>query len=197
MFANHKLILLIRAIFILIMVVLLSGCVGEIWTSAKLVYDRHHIYKKLQNMSLSAQAFQLLRRDNLIQDSHSHIELAVFNNDVLLVGQVPTVEIRQELYNRIDKLHGYRRLFKQLQVQMEPPNSLEDSWITAKIRGEILADSDVDPDAFKIITYNQIVYLMGDVQPKQAKIVIGFARQASGVKRVVKLFQYYYLTDKV
>ncbi len=73
---------------------------------------------------------------------------------------------------------------------------MEDNWITTKIRSKILADSTIDPNDFKVVTADQIVYLMGDVIPEQAAKVIHIARTCTGVKRVVKLFKYYNLSDK-
>ena len=72
------------------------------------------------------------------------------------------------------------------------PNTLvEDGWITAKIRIGILQDSSIDPDQFKIVTVDELVYLMGDVIPAQALKVIMISRNCDGVRRVVKLFRYY------
>ena len=48
---------------------------------------------------------------------------------------------------------------------------------------------------FKVVTSERIVYLMGDVIPAEAARVIYFARTCEGVKRVVKLFKYYNLSD--
>jgi len=174
---------------------LLTACVGEIWTSANLVYDRHHVYKKIHDMALSARTFRLLREDNLILDTHSHVEVAVLNGDVLVVGQVPGLAVREQLYQRLDTLKGYRRLFKQIEIQKCSPNALQDSWITTQIRSKILADADINPDAFKIVTFHQIVYLMGDVIPEQAKKVIQMSRGIPGVVRVVTLFKYYHLSN--
>ena len=72
---------------------------------------------------------------------------------------------------------------------------LQDDWISASIRAKIIADSSINPKDFNIITSSQVVYLMGDVIPAEADRVIQIARQCAGVKRVVKLFKYYNLSD--
>ena len=124
------------------------------------------------------------------------IDLATFNGDILMAGHVPTSALRDEAQTRIARIPGYRRLFNQLSVESATNNAILDSWITAKIRSGILANAEIDPDQFKIVTSDRIVYLMGDVIPAQARKVIYIARKCAGVKRVVKLLKYYNLSDK-
>ncbi len=175
---------------------LLPGCLSDVWTGANLVYDRHNVYIKLNDFQLNANASRALYHDTVFKHDDCSIDLAVFNRDVLLVGRVPTEALRQEAYERVKSVPGKRRFFKQLAVNHTPENPVLDSWITAKIRSQILADSDINPSQFKVLTHGQIVYLMGDVVPAQAEKVIFFARKNSSVSRVVKLFKYYNLSDK-
>jgi osmotically-inducible protein OsmY len=175
---------------------LLSGCISQVWTGANLVYDRHHVYKKINDFQLAANANRALYRDLVFKQPDISLELAVFNKDILLVGQVPTGLLREEVYQRIKAIPGYRRIFNQVEVSREATDPLKDSWITTEIRGHIFSDASIDPHAFKVITSNQIVYLMGDVIPQQAKHVIYFARTCVGVRRVVKLFKYYNLSNQ-
>ena len=175
---------------------LLSGCISNVWTGANLVYDRHNVYIKLNDFQLNANANRALYHDKMFKRDDCSIDLGVFNRDVLLVGRVPTEALRQEAYSRLKTVSGKRRLFNKLAVNHTEEDPVLDSWITAKIRSQIFADADIDPSKFKVLTYGQIVYLMGDVVPAQAEKVILFARECSSVLRVVKLFKYYNLSDK-
>ena len=186
-----------RTVLLLILSALcLCACVSSLWTGANLIYDRHNIYNKTADFQLQANASRALYHDQLFKQKDVSIDLAVFHLDVLLVGRVPTMALRQEALERITALPGKRRLFNQLEVTHRLGNPIEDGLITTGIRGQILADADIDPNAFKVVTSEQIVYLMGDVLPEQAKKVIVFARSFAGVKRVVTLFKYYHLSDK-
>lgn len=173
----------------------LVGCWTDVLTGANLVYDRHKIYKQLHDFQLSASVSRALYKDAVFKCSDCSLELAVFNGDVLLVGYLPTKALRQKMQQRVAAVPGYRRLFNQVTVGHLPNYIMEDSVITAKIRSAILADSSIDPHAFKVVTSEQIVYLMGDVIPKEAQKVIRFARNTYGVKRVVTLFKYFNLSD--
>lgn len=174
---------------------LLAGCISNIWTGANLIYDRHNIYKKISDYQLAANASRALYKDKVFKCQDCSIDIAVFNGDMLLAGSVPSNALRQEAFDRIKTLQGTRRLFNQLAVDRIPDKTLADDWITTKIRSEILADSDIDPHSFKVVTADGIVYLMGDVVPSEARRVIHIARTCDGVKRVVKLFKYYNLSD--
>lgn len=173
-----------------------SGCATTLWTSGNLIYDRHSVYQQFNDFKLAAEANRVLFHDKRFKCSDCAIELAVINRDVLMVGHVPSLTLRNEANARIASIPGKRNFYNQLDVSRLSTNHVLDSWITTKIRSQIFADADIDPRAFKIITSNQIVYLMGNVIPEQAEKVILMARSCQDVKRVVKLFKYYNLSSK-
>lgn len=173
----------------------LSACISDLWTGANVIYDRHHWYQKLGDLQLVTKVKQALYTDSRLKCRGCSIETSVFKRDVLLVGYVPTQSLRALVDERMKNVRGKRRFYNELALTSETESSdpIIDSWITAKIRSEIILDSSIDPAQFKVITANRVVYLMGDVMPEQAEKVVMFAREWSEVKRVVKLFQYYQL----
>lgn len=175
---------------------MLSSCLSSIWTGATLIYDRHEIYKKISDFQLGANARRALYKNETFKCAECAIDLAVFNGDILLAGHVPSAALRQEAQTRVVSVSGYRRLFNQLSISPTENSALQDGWISAKINSQILADAKINPNEFKVMTADRIVYLMGDVIPAQAHRVIKIARKTAGVKRVVKLFQYYHLSNK-
>lgn len=186
----HGLIVLVAGSFFL------SGCISSLWTGANLIYDRHQIYKQVDDFQLSADASRALFKDRRLKARDCYVDLTVFNGDLLVSGHVPTPELRQMVQQRLATLTGYRRIFFQISLQSEPGPLVQDSWITTQIRSRIVADSRIDPKAFKVVTSDRIVYVMGDVLPSQANRVIQIARTTAGVKRVVNLLKYYNLSDQ-
>lgn len=187
-----------RLITILTLGLLLNGCVTDVWTGVSLIYDRHNIYIKLNDFQLSADVSRALYHDKLLKCDECSIDMAVFNLDVLMVGHLPTEELYQEADARVRQIPGKRRFFNKIRVSHhhEQTDHLMDSWITGDIRSSILADSSIDPHQFKIVTSDQVVYVMGDVIPVQARQVIHYARQCRNVKLVVNLLKYYNLSNK-
>ncbi|HBD7070994.1 TPA: BON domain-containing protein [Legionella pneumophila] len=169
----------------------LSGCLGALWTGATLAYDRHNVYKKLDDYNLIIALNDVLAVNRTFKNSETVLDIAVFNRDILIAGHVPTQELYDELQLRLSKVKGYRRLFNRVIINKMPSNSIQDSWITTKIRSQIFADSSIDPNAFKVVTSDRVVYLMGDVQTEQAEKVIKIARYTDGVQKVIKLMRYY------
>ncbi|MDI1351649.1 MAG: BON domain-containing protein [bacterium] len=170
---------------------LLSGCLSNMFTGANLVYDRHNVYKKLNDYQLFAAVNNVLSVDKIFRNDQCVLDIAVFNGDILLAGHVPNQAMRDEITRRMRQIHGYRHLFTEVVVSRGPAIGVQDSWITTKIRSQIFADDAIDPNSFKIITSDRIVYIMGDVQPNQAEKVINIARFTNGVIRVVKLLNYF------
>lgn len=172
----------------------LNACVSSIWTGANLIYTRHTVYKKFDDYKLAATANHVLFEDKIFKQKGVYLDVAVFNGDILLAGHLPTITLRNEAQRRLETLSGYRKLFQQVAIDTAVNNGMVDSWITTKIRSKIIADSQIDPSAFKIITSDRIVYIMGDVNPKEAIRVIDIAKRTDGVIRVVKLLKYYNLS---
>jgi len=178
---------------------LLSSCAdfsGGVWTGAMLVYDRHNVYKKLTDYQLGADANRALFHDMCLKCDGCAIDLAVFHRDVLLTGHVPNRALRKEANARVAAIPGIRKQYNQLAVRSGFDNTVQDAWITAKIRSQVVADANIEPRQFKVVTADRIVYLMGDVMPEQGARVIQVARQTDGVRRVVKLFNYYRLSSE-
>ena len=177
---------------------LLVGCagVGSAWTGVMLVYDRHNLYKKIDDYHLGADANRVLFQDKRLKCDGCVIDLAVFHRDVLLTGHVPTRALREEANARLETLPSIRKKHNQLAIRKTADHTMHDSWITAKIRSQMMADAEINPRQFKVVTADGIVYLMGDVLPGQAARVIQIARQTEDVLRVVTLFNYYRLSSK-
>ena len=181
------------------MSMLLSSCMdlgGGVWTGAMLVYDRHNVYKKLNDYQLGADANRALFHDKRLKCDGCAIDLAVFHQDVLLTGHVPSRALRKEANARVAAVPGIRKQYNQLAISSGFDNTVQDAWITAKIRSQVVADANIEPRQFKVVTADRIVYLMGDVMPEQGARVIHVARQTDGVRRVVKLFNYYRLSSE-
>lgn len=171
-----------------------TGCVNLLWSGAQWIYDRHDVYKKIDDYTLSRQVSRLLLQQKRYYKEDGFLEYSVFNQDVLIAGCLPSAALRQQLFASIRQLTSYRSLYNQVSVrQICQQQALYDSWLTTKIRSQIFSDASIAPRDFKIITVDKIVYIMGDVKKDQAERVIEIACGMKGVKRVVKLMKYYTL----
>ncbi|UTF59634.1 BON domain-containing protein [Gilvimarinus sp. DA14] len=120
------------------------------------------------------------------------ISVHSFNAVVLLVGQVPTKELRELAGNTARKLPNVRQVHNELQVQA--PISLlagaNDSWLSTKIKSKLLTNRDIDSGRLQIVTENNTVFLMGLVTHAEAEAITDVARHTGGVQKVVRVFEY-------
>ncbi len=125
-------------------------------------------------------------------DNASHIIVASYNGVVLLAGQTPRNELKQMAEQAASAVQRVKRVHNELQV-IQPSSALarsNDSWLTTKIKAQMLADNSVPGSRIKVITENGIVYLLGLVTRQEGNQAAGIVQGVSGVQRIVKLFEY-------
>ncbi|HLB42576.1 MAG TPA: BON domain-containing protein [Gammaproteobacteria bacterium] len=156
-----------------------------------IVYDHRTIQNAVQDTRIANAIVNKIRAIPELKND-SHIEVTVFNRIVLLTGETPNADWRQRAEEIATSTPAVTRVYNQLTIE-GPTSTLtrtSDSWITTKIKSEMLATEDLKSSSIKAITENGVVYLMGMVTREQAEIAIDIARQVSGVQKVVKIFQY-------
>jgi osmotically-inducible protein OsmY len=184
-----------RVLSLVIVALLLQGCIFVVGAAigaaaATGVYDHRQMSYTLRDMKTANQIVKRIRANPDMRDN-CHIEVTVFNGVVLLSGQTPSDEWRQQAGEIAKSADNVDKVYNQLTVE-GPTSSLtrtSDSWITTKIRSLMLANQELKSSSIKVITENGTVYLMGIVSSSQADIAVEIARQVSGVQRVVKIFQ--------
>jgi len=125
-------------------------------------------------------------------DQASHIVVASYNGVVLLAGQTPRAELKQLAEQAASSVQRVKRVHNEVQV-LKPSSGLarsNDSWLTTKIKAQMLADASVPGSRIKVITENGIVYLLGLVTRQEGNRATRVAQGVSGVQRIVKLFEY-------
>lgn len=129
-----------------------------------------------------------------LQD-RSHVNVKVFNGVVLLTGEVRKREPARELADFADSLDGVRRVHNELVVA-------ELSSLLARSRDNVIRSSAVtrirllrEPEGFdhqrvSVAAERRRLYLLGQVTRAEADAVTETARRISGVREVVRLFDY-------
>jgi osmotically-inducible protein OsmY len=123
----------------------------------------------------------------------TNIDIVSHNGVVLLIGQVPSEELKSRATQISSEASGkIKRIHNELEVS-ESSGFLtrsNDTWIATKVRTLMLANSDVPSGQVRVITVNGAVYLMGMIDQSQGDNAANLARNISGVTRVVKVFEY-------
>ena len=122
----------------------------------------------------------------------SHINITSFNGVVLITGQVATENSRMEVEQIVSQVRKIRRIHNELTIT-SPTSTLtraSDTWITAKIKANMIGDDQVDATQVKVVTENGVVYLMGLVSRLQGENAIRVVRGVNGIQKIVKIFEY-------
>ncbi|PMB54620.1 21 kDa hemolysin precursor [Coxiella-like endosymbiont] len=171
--------------------VLIAGATGAT-LGGSVIYDQR-TYQTMKQDHNAHSIIQYQLDNNSLLKRNSHISISVFNNIALLVGQAKTPKIRDYSYQTVQKASAYiRRIYNEITigVPLSPVQQAFDSWITTKIRVAMLGKIGLHSSNLKVVTENKVVYLMGIVSPKQAAMAADVARRISGVKKVIKVFEY-------
>lgn len=125
-------------------------------------------------------------------DKASHIVVSSYNGVVLLAGQTPRSELKEAAEQAASSVQRVKRVHNEIQV-LQPSSALarsNDSWLTTKIKAQMLTDENVPGSRIKVITENGIVYLLGLVTRAEGNRATSVVQGVSGVQRIVKLFEY-------
>jgi osmotically-inducible protein OsmY len=185
-----------KLITIIALTFTLQGCIFVVGAAAgaaaiTVVYDHRTIANTIQDTHIANKIVDKIRAFPPLRDE-SHIVVTVFNGIVLLTGQAPNPLWRQQTEEIAKSVPEVTRVYNQLTIQ-GPTSTLtrtSDSWITTKIKSQMLATEDLKSSSIKVVTENGVVYLMGSVNRQQADTAVTIARQVSGVQKVVKIFKY-------
>lgn len=174
----------------------LQGCIFVVGAAAGAaaitgVYDHRKIGKIAVDQKMTNDIVDKINAIPGLTQS-SHIAVAVFNQNVLLTGETPDPAQRQQAEYATRSVPNVGQVYNQISIR-GPISSLtraSDSWITAKIKTQMLATKGLKSGTIKVVTENGTVYLMGLVSRDQADAAVQIARQVAGVLKVVKIFQY-------
>jgi len=187
---------------ILFTVVLVPGLAGTLQacapavvagaaTAATAAHDRRTLGAFVDDQTIELKARQSILSDETLRGK-VHTSVTSINGIVLLTGESPTAQQRDQILARVRPVQGIRRIINEVRVA-EPStfgSRSNDTWLTSKVKTKMLGTKGLDPTRVKVVTENAVVYLMGLVNRREADLATESARSVKGIQRVVKLFEY-------
>ena len=123
----------------------------------------------------------------------ANIDVTSHNGIVLLVGQVPSPELKQRAVEIASEASTrVRRIHDELEVTGNTSiiSRGNDAWISTRVRAVLLTNNTVADANIRVVTENGAVYLMGVVDREQGDQAAALISDIGGVTRVVKVFEY-------
>lgn len=121
-----------------------------------------------------------------------HINVTSYNRLVLLTGEAPTETIKADIEKLIMGVDNVRKIYNEIAVAGNTALSSRsnDALLTSKVKARFLAERKFQINHVKIVSENEVVYLLGMVTRQEAENAAQIASSTAGVKKVVKVFEY-------
>ncbi|MCB1924856.1 MAG: BON domain-containing protein [Gammaproteobacteria bacterium] len=186
-----------RNLLIATLALALSGCgavvVGGAVTGAAVAHDRRTTGTVVEDQEIFLRAITMRQQDAALKQK-TNINVDVYNLQVLLTGQAENAQVVEDYAQRVAQIPRVRHVFNEVVVGAESTwsESTADAYLTSKVKVALFNVKlpGFDPTRVKVTSSLGTVYLMGLLSPQEADAATEEVRFVSGVKRVVKLFEY-------
>lgn len=173
---------------------LLQGCVGAVVVggaavATKSVTDPRSVGTQVDDGTLEARVVNALSKDQQIK-SQTRFVVTAYQGKVLLTGQTPTAELSSRAKQIAAGVDGATEVYNEMRLgkPVDLTTASMDTWITTKVRSQLLTADSVKSSNVKVTTENGEVFLLGLVTQQEAQSAAQIASQVSGVKHVTTAF---------
>ncbi|PLR41223.1 osmotically-inducible protein OsmY [Chimaeribacter californicus] len=173
---------------------LLQGCVGAVVVGSaavatKTATDPRTVGTQVDDETLEARVSNALSKDQQLK-KEARVVVTAYQGKVLLTGQAPNTDLATRAKQIAMGVDGAREVYSE--IRQGTPVSLgtasSDTWITTKVRSQLLTSDSVKSSNVKVTTENGEVFLLGLVTPQEGQSAAQIASQVSGVKHVTTAF---------
>jgi len=181
---------------VILSALLLQGCVaaavvGSAAVGTKAATDPRTVGTQVDDRTLKLSVNSALGKDEQIKKS-ARSNVTAYQGKVLLVGQAPDTELASRAKQIAMGVEGETEVYNE--IRQGQPISLgtasSDTWITTKVRSQLLGSDQVKSSNVKVTTENGEVFLLGLVTEREASAAADIASRVSGVKHVTTAFTF-------
>ena len=186
-------------ILFILFVVQLVGCApSTILAIPTSIADRRTTETQILDNKIFLSAWNPIQEIIATEEQKSRFNLLAYNRAVIIVGEVPSEAIKNNITEAVSKIKNVKTVHNKMIVgsAIKIKQIAKDTITTSNVKTRLFLElkNEVHPLHVKIMTENDIVYLAGIVNEKEAGEAISIAKSSKGVKLVVPLFE---LNDSV
>jgi len=125
---------------------------------------------------------------NALNSQYGDVTATVYQGRVLLTGSSPTMAAKSTAERVTSQVPGVTTVYNEIAVAPpeDPVDAAKDTWITARVRSDLVFDQDIRSPNYTIATERQSVFLMGSARSQgELERATQIARYVPGVQRVV------------
>jgi osmotically-inducible protein OsmY len=122
----------------------------------------------------------------------AHVNATSYNRKVLLTGEVANEAMKADLGAQVKAIASVVEVVNEVQVAGNSSLTARgnDSLLTTSVKARMVNNGKFSPNHVKVVTEAGTVYLMGLVNNDEGEAAAEVARTTSGVRGVVKVFEY-------
>lgn len=174
---------------------MLAGCAplvvgGALVGGAVVANDRRPVGIQIEDEAIERRINRALAER--FRNEDVNINVTSYNRKVLLTGEAPSEEARQDVERIAAATENVRTVLNELRVgpMASAASRANDAAMTAKVRAKLIESRQVPLGALKVTTERNVVYLMGRVTEAEGDIFARLVAQVANVNGVVKAFDY-------
>lgn len=118
----------------------------------------------------------------------SYVDLNVFEGRVLLTGDVPNPQIRDQAVAAAQKVDGVKEVINNINIGQRTTlgSTASDNWILTRLRSSLTFDGGVSSLNYSLQVVDGVVYILGSAKSQAEKdLVINHARNTPDVVKVI------------
>jgi len=187
--------LALRAVAAATLAAVVAGCAPLVVAvvvagTALVVTDRRTTGSQVDDQTIQLRVASELR--SAFASEPVHINVNSFDRRVLLTGEVPSETVKARAGEIATASQNVRAVVNELAIL--PPSSSGDRAgdvaLATKVRAAFVNTREIAFNSIEIVTERGIVYLLGLVTEQEGQVAALVASRVSGVKQVVKVFEY-------
>jgi osmotically-inducible protein OsmY len=173
----------------LVMCLGLASCAAPLMFGAMVASDRRTTGIQVEDETIEQRSATAMRENF---GSKEHINITSYNRQVLITGEVSNDTVRRQVESLISRVENVRAVVNELAVGAASSTSdrASDALLVAKVKASMVDTEDVFANVFKVVGERGTIYLMGRVTQRESQRATDVVRGVSGVKRVVRVFEY-------
>ena len=171
----------------------LSACAplmfGSVVGGAMVASDRRTSGIQVEDEGIEQRAASAMRENF---GTKEHINITSYNRKALITGEVSNDVVRAQVEQLVGKVQNVSGVINELAVgpASTTGDRASDAILVAKVKAAMVDSEDVFANVYKVVAERGNIYLMGRVTQREAQRATEVVRGVSGVKRVVRVFEY-------
>lgn len=171
----------------------MSGCVALVGGTAA-VAGMSAVDRRTTGTQLEDEGIELRGGNRIgeVMGEKARVGVTSYNRIALLTGQAGNATDKATIEKLVREQSTVRQVYNEIEVAPFTATlgqRSQDTMITTKVKASLVNAKDISSSAIKVVTENNVVYLMGIVTPRESKRAAEIARGVNDVTKVVRLFE--------